>query len=137
LILLINADVGSGVSAEYILLRDGVIKEQQALLVASIFSSVKELWHNGSYPLAILVAITSVIWPYVKLFVSSFIWFVPYDRPRRRERLIEIMDALGKWSFVDIVVLVQIMVAFRSVQRYPVERFGIWSFCDSPPCVIV
>ena len=122
LILLINADIGSGVSAEYILLRDGVIKEQEALLVASIFSSVRKLWQNGSYPLAILVLLSSVIWPYVKLFVSFYIWFFPYDRPRRRERLIEVMDALGKWSFVDIVVLVQIMVAFRSVQQFQVEK---------------
>ena len=121
LILLINADIGSGVSAEYILLRDGVVKEQQALLVASIFTSVKKLWENGSYPLAILVLLTSVIWPYVKLFVSFFVWFSPYERPRRRERLIEIMDVLGKWSFVDIIVLVQIMVAFRSVQRCRVK----------------
>lgn len=118
LVLLINADVGTGVSAEYLLLRDGEIEEQQELLVASIFSSVKELWHNGSYPLAILIVITSIMWPYIKLGISFYIWFVPYERPRRRELMIEIVDAVGKWSFVDIVVLVEIMVAFRYVYSY-------------------
>jgi len=33
---------------------------------------------------------------------------------RRRERLLEILDILGKWSFVDIVVLVEIIAAFRA-----------------------
>jgi hypothetical protein len=113
LILLINAHVGSGVSAEFVLLRDGKVEEQQELLVVSVFSSVTELWHLGSYPLAIFIVLASIVWPYVKLFLTLFAWFAPYQKPRRRERLIEIIDAVGKWGFVDIVVLVEIMVAFR------------------------
>jgi hypothetical protein len=113
LALLINADIGSGVSAEYILLEDGEVVEQRELLVASIFSSVHELWLNESYPLAILIVITSIMWPYVKLFIAFYAWFRPYKVARRREFLVEVIDAFGKWSFVDIVVLVEIMVAFR------------------------
>lgn len=109
------AHVGSGVSAEYILLRDGEIQEQRELLVASIFSSIRELWENGSYPLAILIVLTSVMWPYLNLLMSLYAWFAPYKRPRRWEFMIEVVDGLGKWSFVDIVVLVEIMVAFRYV----------------------
>lgn len=116
LILLINSYVGSGVSAQYILLRDGVVQEQRELLVASIFTSVGKLWDNGSYPLAIFIVITSISWPFVKIFISLYAWCWPYTRPRRREFVLEVIDALGKWSFVDIVVFVQIMVAFRYVQ---------------------
>ncbi len=112
-VFLVIAHVGSGVSAEYILLRDGEIQEQRELLLASIFSSVHELWNNGSYPLAILIVVTSISWPYVKLFVAFYAWFQPYTKPRRREFLIEVIDVVGKWTFVDIVVLVEIMVAFR------------------------
>ena len=113
LVLLVNADIGSGVSAEFILTRRGQIVEEKELLVASIFSSVKELWVNGSYPLAILIVVTSILWPYLKIGLAFYAWFTPYQLPRKRERLVEIIDALGKWSFVDIVVLVEIMVAFR------------------------
>ena len=115
LVLLINADVGSGVSAEYILLRDGEIQEQRELLTASIFTSIQKLWDNESYPLAILIVITSISWPFVKLFMGFYVWFMPYRLPRSREFTLEVIDALGKWSFVDIVVLVEIMVAFRCV----------------------
>lgn len=125
-VLLINADIGSGVSAEYILLRDGEIQEQRELLVASIFSSVHELWVNGSYPLAILIVLTSILWPYVKLLISFYAWFMPYKQPRRREFLVEAIDAFGKWSFVDIVVLVEIMVAFRYVM-IPLLRASLFA----------
>eukprot|EP00934_Nitzschia_sp_Nitz4_P006129 Nitzschia sp. Nitz4//scaffold1_size375055//84702//86183//NITZ4_000233-RA/size375055-augustus-gene-0.663-mRNA-1//1//CDS//3329540916//6119//frame0 len=114
LILLINADIGSGVSAEYLLYYNGEIYEHRRLLMVSIFNSVSKLWGNGSYPLAILIAITSVAWPYVKLLLTFYAWMAPYKVPRRRELFIEIIDALDKWSFVDIMVLVEIVVAFRT-----------------------
>jgi uncharacterized paraquat-inducible protein A len=39
---------------------------------------------------------------------------LPYRSARRRERLLEIVDVLGKRSFIDIFVLLIIMVAFRA-----------------------
>lgn len=113
--LLLAADIGSGVSAEYMLVRpNGEIFEHTELLVVSIFTSVRELWDTGSYPLAIFIAVTSVTWPYVKLILSFVAWVVPFQNARGRERLIEIVDAFDKWSFVDIFVLLIIMVAFRA-----------------------
>jgi len=113
--LLLASDIGSGVAAEYILVQpDGTIFEQSSLLEASIFTSVHELWNARSYALAILIVITSIMWPYVKLLLSIFAWVCPYRNARRRERLLEIVDALGKWSFVDIFVLLIIMVSFRA-----------------------
>eukprot|EP00339_Tiarina_fusa_P027174 CAMPEP_0117075784 /NCGR_PEP_ID=MMETSP0472-20121206/53434_1 /TAXON_ID=693140 ORGANISM="Tiarina fusus, Strain LIS" /NCGR_SAMPLE_ID=MMETSP0472 /ASSEMBLY_ACC=CAM_ASM_000603 /LENGTH=322 /DNA_ID=CAMNT_0004801439 /DNA_START=181 /DNA_END=1146 /DNA_ORIENTATION=- len=113
LALLINADIGSGVSADYVIRGEDEIIQEDSLLVASIFSSVKELWINDSYPLAILIAVTSIAWPYIKLLLTFYAWFAPYKNPRGREWLVEVLDACGKWSFVDIIVLVEIMVAFR------------------------
>jgi hypothetical protein len=124
LVLLINADVGSGVSADYILMKDGDVEETRALLTVSVFSSVRELWNNGSYPLAILIAVTSIAWPYVKIILSFYAWMKPYYNPRKREFLIEVIDALGKWSFVDIVVLVEIMVAFRYASGSSIAELG-------------
>jgi len=114
-VLLLVADLGSGVAADYILRRPtGEIFVQRTLIEVSIFSSVRELWDTGSYPLAIFVAMTSVMWPYVKLLLSFYAWVVPFKNARGRERLIEIVDAFDKWSFVDIFVLLIIIVAFRA-----------------------
>jgi len=123
LVLLINAHVGSGVTADYILLLDGQVQEHKQLLHASIFTSVHKLWQNKTYALAIFIACTSISWPYLKLLIAFYAWFIPYQKPRRREFMIEIIDALGKWSFVDIVVFVEIMVAFRYVAYVGACRF--------------
>lgn len=114
LLLLLASDIGSGVTAEYILIKpDGSIFEQRTLLTVSIFNSVKKLWEADSYALAILIAVTSIMWPYIKLILSLVSWVVPFKNIRRREHFLEVIDALGKWSFVDIFVLLIIMVAFR------------------------
>ncbi len=115
-VLLVFADFGSGVTAESIFVEDGEIFERTTILNVSVVASVGKLWEAGSYPLAIFIAITSIGWPYIKLALATMAWVTPYANPRRREFFIEIIDALGKWSFVDIMVLVEIMVAFRSSQ---------------------
>lgn len=111
--LLISPKLGTGVSADYILLRDGEVQEQRQLLVASIISTVHKLRVNKSYPLAILIAATSIAWPYMKLLIALCAWFIPYQKPQLQEFLNGIIEAVGKWSFVDIIVLVDIMVAFQ------------------------
>jgi hypothetical protein len=116
--LLLASDIGSGVSAVTLLKpapEDTVNKEQEStLLTASIFTAVNELWHAGSYALAVFIAIASVGWPYVKLLLSLYAWMLPFSSAARRERLISIIDCLGKWSFVDVVVFSEIVVAFRA-----------------------
>lgn len=131
--LLLASDLGSGVSAEIRLLVDGVVEQHSTILTVSIFSSVAKLWDTESYPLAILIVITSICWPYVKLATSMLAWVVPpvsrprggIRGPRRRERLVEWLDALGKWSFVDIFVLIIMMVAFRTTVPIGGEDSGV------------
>jgi len=131
--LLLASDLGSGVSAETRLVVDGVVEQHDTILTVSIFSSVAKLWETESYPLAILIVITSICWPYVKLAMSMLAWVVPpvsrprggIRGPRRRERLVEWLDALGKWSFVDIFVLIIMMVAFRTTVPIGGEDSGV------------
>mmetsp|Transcript_41129 Transcript_41129/g.130258 ORF Transcript_41129/g.130258 Transcript_41129/m.130258 type:complete len:454 (-) Transcript_41129:74-1435(-) len=73
------------------------------------------MWHGGVYPLAILIAAFSGIWPYAKLWLMLLCWFSPvwFLSLRRRQQLLDFLDAYGKWSLVDTFVLVLFMVAFR------------------------
>ena len=105
-ILLLCADIGSGVTADTIMMEDGAVLETNNILNVSVISSVGKLWDAESYPLAIFIAITSIGWPYIKLALATYSWMMPYHNPKRREKIIEIIDALGKWSFVDIMVIV-------------------------------
>ena len=88
------------------MMEDGAVLETNNILNVSVISSVGKLWDAESYPLAIFIAITSIGWPYIKLALATYSWMMPYHNPKRREKIIEIIDALGKWSFVDIMVIV-------------------------------
>jgi hypothetical protein len=116
--LFLVSDIGSGVSAVTLLIpaEEDTVNEQQesTLLTVSIFSAVKELWHTGSYALTVFIVITSVVWPYVKLLLSLYAWMLPFSSATKRERLISVIDCLDKWSFVDVVVFSEIVVAFRA-----------------------
>lgn len=61
-------------------------------------------------------------------------WFAP---PRvlgrvRRQTLLAFLDALGKWSLIDMFVLVMMMVAFRFQLAVPevrqCDRFAMFVF---------
>lgn len=104
----------SGVSAELVFTDNGKLMDEAVILTVSIFTSVRALWNAKSYALSILVVLTSVCWPYVKLILALFSWFAPIRNPLRREKMIHWLDVLGKWSFVDIFVLLIVTVAFRT-----------------------
>lgn len=131
--LLLASDLGSGVKADYITRTEsGYVVQRETLLTVSIFTSIRELWNAGSKALAIFIVVTSICWPYVKILISVLAWVLPYGkRKHARERLIEIIDMFGKWSFVDIFVLLIIMVAFRTTIQagsgtYRITMMKLW-----------
>ena len=139
--LLLASDIGSGVQGvSQLISTDPTLfpSVTRLLLHASVFTSVARLWDTGSYALAVFICVTSISWPYVKLLLSLYSWIVPFDvtKRRRRERLIEWLDMLGKWSFVDIIVFVTIVVVFRStinlggpiLEIYVIPKWGIFGF---------
>jgi hypothetical protein len=146
--LLLASDIGSGVSAYRKLVNPYAPNQNKTteLLQASVFTSIQKLWNTGSYALAMLIVIASISWPFIKIMLSLYAWFVPFaSRPVRRERLLEIIDALGKWSFVDIVVFTEIVVAFRStidlggpyVEIYVAPRWGLVGFVTANMLILV
>lgn len=60
------------------------------------------------YPLAIMIVLFSGIWPFVKLTMLFTVWFVPTSKLsyKHRERILVILDALGKWSFFDCIIMI-------------------------------
>jgi len=80
----------------------------------TILSGVYYLMHSGMWPLAAVVFFASVVVPVLKILVLTYL-LVTVRRGmtrRRRERtvLFRIIEAVGRWSMVDIYV-VTILVA--------------------------
>ncbi len=92
----------------------------ESLPLGSVFeftlaSSMLDMWEAGAKALAVFIAIFSGIWPYTKQSITLIMWFVPTRivSSSRRGAVLSWVDALGKWSFVDIFVLVVTLAAFR------------------------
>eukprot|EP00977_Amphora_coffeiformis_P009548 scaffold2204_cov166-Amphora_coffeaeformis.AAC.8 len=81
----------------------------------SIVQSALELWDVGGVELAILIFLFSGVWPYSKILITMALWFAPPDRvsTRRRGSILMRLDTLGKWSMVDVFVMIITIVAFR------------------------
>ena len=91
----------------------------------SMAKSSVDIWNAGGRELTIMILIFSGIWPYTKQFITLFLWFAP---PRtvsvqRRGSIFLWLDALAKWSMVDIFVLVVSVAAFRVSIVSPVVSF--------------
>ncbi len=74
----------------------------------TIMSGVLKLWSGGWWPLAIVILVASIVIPFAKLAVLT--WLVASARRgstarlRARTRLYRLVDVIGKWSMVDIYV---------------------------------
>jgi hypothetical protein len=81
----------------------------------SMARSTIDIWKAGGKELAILIGLFSGVWPYTKQLITLALWFLP---PRivsvqRRGSTFLWLDTLGKWSMVDIFVLVISIAAFQ------------------------
>lgn len=74
----------------------------------TILSGVKHLWVTGSWPLAAIVFIASMVVPIAKLISLSFLLVAAQRRsrwrPDQRARLHRATHLIGRWSMVDIYV---------------------------------
>jgi len=81
----------------------------------SLGQSTIDMWNAGAKGLAVLIVLFSGLWPYTKIFISLFMWFASPSMlaPASRGSIFLWLDALGKWSMIDIFVLIMSMVAFH------------------------
>lgn len=76
----------------------------------TILGGVLEFWRLGSWDLAIIVFIASVVVPLTKLLALSILMLRPGWRgravQRQRTRLYELVEFVGQWSMLDVFVVV-------------------------------
>ena len=72
-------------------------------------SGVLYLWHSGSWDLALVVFIASIMVPLLKLIAMTLLLVSVQRRsvwqPLQRTRLYRIVEFVGRWSMLDIYVV--------------------------------
>lgn len=100
-----------------------LLGEQQDTLLSGILF----LWSSGSWALASIVFIASVLVPLLKLvalllLVCSVQWSSSWRR-RQRTRLYRLLERIGRWSMLDIFV-VALLVALVQLNSLAVIQAG-------------
>ena len=137
----VSSSLSTGASVE---LKIGLKNSQYPFIIPELFTfslgkTVREMYEAKVYTLMTLVLLFSGIWPYVKLVLMIFSWVLPKEflSLNKRENLLMLLDALGKYSLVDSFVLVLMLVSFRFhsdipgeavVDAYVIPQFGFYSF---------
>ena len=75
----------------------------------SLPHSVGLMWESGLYVIAVLIVGFSIVFPFAKLALLTWIWFFMRE-PGPRRTLLERIEPLGKWSFLDIFIVIIILV---------------------------
>ena len=93
----------------------------------TIMSGVAYLWRNGSWPLALVVFVASVLVPLLKILSMLLLLLTVHWRsrwaPRQRTRLYRLLEVVGPWSMLDIYV-VGLLVALVQLQSLATIKAG-------------
>ena len=85
----------------------------------TIMSGVVYLWNSGSWAIALIVFVASVVVPLLKLFSLTLLVVSVQRRwrldPLPRARLYRFLETIGRWSMLDVYV-VTILVALVKAQ---------------------
>ncbi|NYT63622.1 paraquat-inducible protein A [Alcaligenaceae bacterium] len=89
----------------------------------TILGGVLELWQMGSWDLALIVFVASVVVPMTKLLALAVLmlgrqWRGPVVQ-RQRTRLYELIEFIGQWSMLDVfvVILLSAMANFPGISQ--------------------
>lgn len=100
---------------------------------ASLVDIVMQLWHDQSWPLALVVGLFSIVLPALKLIYFVVASVVP-------KRLVDVkwlsfLSTLSKWSMMDVLVVALVIVATKtSGLAKAAAQPGLWYFTA---CVVL
>mmetsp|Transcript_4081 Transcript_4081/g.7821 ORF Transcript_4081/g.7821 Transcript_4081/m.7821 type:complete len:1385 (-) Transcript_4081:670-4824(-) len=141
LILFLSSNISVGASVDLLVTRANGNNLTSLINIYefSLGSTMSEMAQAGVYLLLVLILFCSGIWPYVKLVLMMVSWIASTRRlpPVKREKILYLLDSLGKFSLIDAYVLVLMMVAFRynlsvdgvgELNVYVTPKYGFYSF---------
>jgi paraquat-inducible protein A len=100
----------------------------------TIMSGVLSLLHEGSWPLALLVFIASIVVPLLKLIAMGWLLIVVITKsrgqPLQRSKLFRLVEFIGRWSMLDVyaIALLVALVQIRSLATIH-AGLGALAFC--------
>jgi len=121
--IFLSANTGVGASV-FVVMTLGSARDVTlpSLFDFGLINTIEDMWTAEVYPLSILVAVFSGIWPYLKVVLMILAWFLPKKifSEKSRGSLLEWLDILGKWSLLDTYIMIMMLVAFHFNIQFPI-----------------
>ena len=119
--LFVSSNSSTGASV-FVVFEIGRRIQIPSLFDFGLINSVRDMWEAGVYPLSIIIALFSGIWPYLKLVLMLISFVLPTSlfNKKKRGTILRILDATGKWSILDSYVMILMLVAFHFHITFPV-----------------
>jgi paraquat-inducible protein A len=87
----------------------------------TIMSGVLELLHSGSWPIALLVFIASIVVPLLKIIALAVLLYSAWRRETgyrlQRSELYRLVEFIGRWSMLDIYAI-SLLATLVQVQSF-------------------
>jgi paraquat-inducible protein A len=99
----------------------------------TIMSGVLVLLHSGSWPIAILVFVASIVVPLLKILAMAILLYSAWTRSPRgrlqRTQLYRVVEYIGRWSMLDIYAI-SLLATLVQVQSFAtvIVGLGAWAF---------
>ncbi|MDR3221105.1 MAG: paraquat-inducible protein A [Candidatus Accumulibacter sp.] len=100
---------------------------------STIISGVIEFWRSGSYEIALVIFIASIAVPCAKFLIIGLLLTTARRRSRQarreRARLYRLIELVGYWSMLDVVVVAVVSALVKLQRLSDIEpRVGILFF---------
>jgi paraquat-inducible protein A len=99
----------------------------------TILSGVLVLLQSGSWPIAVLVFVASIVVPLLKILAMAVLLFSAWrpspGRREQRSRLFRMVEFIGRWSMLDVYAI-SLLATLVQVQSFAsiIVGWGAWAF---------
>ena len=95
----------------------GVVTNEITLVPFTMLNLINDMWNSGAWPLSLLLIVASCAWPVIKNCMMILVWFLPTTIliPEYRVAVLQWLDVLGKWSFLEAFVIVASIGALKTI----------------------
>jgi paraquat-inducible protein A len=98
----------------------------------SLLGIVSSLWGEGNPMLAIIVALFSIVFPFMKLIGIAFEATVPAGDNAANGMVSRLLPILGRWSMMDVMLVALVIFAAKtSGMAQAFTQPGLWFYAGS------
>lgn len=85
---------------------------------STIFSGIQFMWRDGDHYIAMIIFSASIMVPWLKIVAMGVLLYAARFgtkiAPQKLARLYLVTESIGRWSMIDIFVIIMLMSTFRT-----------------------